>query len=152
MDPSFLQSAPLFQGLTLPQARAIAAVARPVVVERGQFIFREGDDGDAMYFIAEGQVRISQNVSGMGEEALAVLRPGQYFGEMALVEGTPRSADAIAHTSAGLWAIDRVRLEQLLFIDKELAYVLLWAFVRTLSGRLRESNEKLKTFFAASKF
>jgi CRP/FNR family cyclic AMP-dependent transcriptional regulator len=63
-----------------------------------------------------------------------------------------RSADAIAHESASLLRIGRDRLDQLLFTDKELAYSVLWALVRTLSGRLRDTNERMKALFVMSKF
>jgi CRP-like cAMP-binding protein len=88
----------------------------------------------------------------MGEEALAILDAGQYFGEMGVVEESVRSADAYAHETATLWRIDRQRFDQLLFTDKDLAYAVLWTLVRTLSGRLRETNEKMKAFFAMSQF
>src|SRR5207237_727426 len=86
------------------------------------------------------KVRISKMVQGVGEEALAVLEPGSYFGEMALIDDTPRSADATAHLACTLYVIQKADLEQLMFLHKDLAYELLWTFVRTLSARLREAN------------
>ena len=85
----------------------------------------------------------------MGEEALAVLKAGDYFGEMALIDDFPRSADAKAHESCRLFVISKEHLQDLLFVDRDLAYDLLWNFVRTLSGRLRETNDKM-TFLAVS--
>jgi CRP-like cAMP-binding protein len=152
MDLSLLEKVPLFSGLNPVQLRQVAALAQPQKYEASAFIFREGDRGDAMFVVVEGKVRISKQVPGIGEEALAILDPGQYFGEMALIEDSPRSADAIAHVSCTVWAISRQKLEELMFTDKELAYVLLWSFVRTLSERLRETSEKIKAFFAISRF
>jgi len=97
-------------------------------------------------------VRISKHVPGVGEEALAILESGQYFGEMSLIEDGARSADAIAHTSCVLYQLSREKLEEVMFTDKELASVLLWTFVRTLSARLRETNDKIRSFFALSSF
>jgi CRP-like cAMP-binding protein len=68
---------------------------------------------------------------------------------MAMVDDAPRSADALAHTACALAVIRRDDLDQLMFVDKDLAYDLLWTFVRTLSARLREMNEKM-AFFAAT--
>ena len=62
----------------------------------------------------------------------------------------PSSADAIAHTGCVLWTIQKADLENLMFLHKDLAYELLWTFVRTLSARLRETNDKIKAFFALS--
>ena len=75
---------------------------------------------------------------------------GSYFGEMALIDDTPRSADATAQQSCSLYVIQKSDLEQLMFQNKDLAYQLLWTFVRTLSARLRETNDKIKAFFAIS--
>lgn len=153
MDVTLLKKVPLFQGLTNSQLQKIATLAVARSFEGSARIFNEGEVGDAMYVVVEGRVRISKTVAGIGEEALAILEPGQYFGEMALIEeNSPRSADAIAHVPCTVWSIERARLEQLMFTDKDLAYVLLWTFVRTLSGRLRETNDKIKGFFAISKF
>ncbi len=144
---------PLFQGLTNSQLQKIASLAVVQTFEGSARIFNEGDQADAMYVVAEGKVRISRTVPGIGEEALAILEAGQYFGEMALIEDTSaRSADAIAHVPCTLWGIQRAPLEQLMFTDKDLAYVLLWSFVRTMSERLRETNDKHKGFFAMSRF
>ena len=152
MDATLLKKVPLFAGLTQGQLARIASIALARSFEAGAFLFREGDEGQKMFVLLEGKVRISKAVAGMGEEALAILEKGAYFGEMSVVEESPRSADAIAHSSCTVWVITREALDQLMFTDKELAYVVLWTFVRTLSERLRDTNDKLKAFFAMSKF
>jgi CRP-like cAMP-binding protein len=115
-------------------------------------LFKEGEAGDKLYIIAEGAVRISRHISGMGEEALAVLRVGDYFGEMALIDTFPRSADACAHEPCRVLVIGKQKLEDLLFVDRDLAYDLLWNFVRTLSGRLRQTNDKMTFLAVTTKF
>jgi CRP/FNR family transcriptional regulator, cyclic AMP receptor protein len=152
MDASVLKKVALFEGLTQGQLAKVASIAQPKQYEGGAFIFHEGDTGQEMYVIVEGRVRISKNVPGIGEEALAILEKDQYFGEMAVIDDHPRSADAIAHIPCTVWSIERAKLDQLMFTDKELAYVLLWTFVRTLSERLRETGDKIKAFFAISRF
>ena len=133
-------------------AAKVAALATEQVFPAGQPIFREGDAGREMYVVVEGRVRISKQVQGIGEEALTILDPGSYFGEMAVIDDAPRSADALAHVTARLAVIRRDDLDQLLFIDKDLAYTLPWTFVRTLCDRLRETNDKIKAFFAMTRF
>jgi CRP/FNR family transcriptional regulator, cyclic AMP receptor protein len=153
MDLALLKKVALFEGLTNSQLQKLSSLAITRQYGGSEYIFREGAAGDAMYIIVEGKVRISKNVPGIGEEALAILEKGQYFGEMSLVEERgPRSADAIAHIPCTLCVLERDKLDQLMFTDKDLAYVLLWTFVRTLSERLRETNDKIKVFFALSKF
>lgn len=152
MDVEFLRKVPLFEGLTSAQLRKLLAALKRVDFPGSTHIFREGDTGTSMFLITDGKVRISKMVPGIGEEALAILEKGQYFGEMSLIEDGPRSADAIAHTTCQLYELSRDKLEQVMFTDKELASILLWTFVRTLSGRLRETNDKIRAFFALSSF
>ncbi len=152
MDAAVLKKVALFEGLTQGQLAKVAQIGHSRDVPAGAFLFREGEAGQEMFVIEKGKVRISKTVPGIGEEALAILEPGQYFGEMAVIEDSPRSADAIAHVSCTVWVIERAKLDQLMFTDKDLAYVLLWTFVRTLSERLRETNDKIKAFFAISRF
>jgi CRP-like cAMP-binding protein len=148
MDAASLRPCPLFQTLSSEQLGRVAAVAVRRELPGGSSIFTEGAVGDEMYVVLSGRVRISKRLPGVGEEALAILESGSYFGEMAMIDDSPRSADALAHTSCALAVLTREQLEQLMFVDKDLAYVLLWTFVRTLSVRLREMNEKIQGFFA----
>jgi CRP-like cAMP-binding protein len=144
-----LERIPMFRELATDALDLIAAIAREESYRTGTMVFREGDVGDRLYVILEGRVRISRQVSGMGEEALAILGAGDAFGEMALVDDFPRSADAVVHESCRLLVLDREAVEELMFLHKDLAYEILWSFVRTLATRLRETNDKM-TFLAVS--
>lgn len=150
MDTSQLKKIPLFSNLTTDHLDKVAAIGKERAFKASEVVFREGEVGSEFFVIITGKVRISKMVPGVGEEALAILEPGSYFGEMALIDDTPRSADAIAHTSCNLWVMQKQDLEELMFLHKDLAYELLWTFVRTLSVRLRETNDKIKAFFALS--
>lgn len=152
MDVSLLKKVKLFEGLNSAQLAKVAAIGEERKVGAGETLFKEGEQGTEMYIIESGRVRISKNVPGIGEEALAILEPGAYFGEMALIDDSPRSADAIIHAPVLLQVISKEGLDELMFIDKEIAYILLWTFVRTLSERLRETDDKIKAFFALSSF
>ncbi len=146
MEPTILKGIYLFEDLTEEE---LAKVSRILVKEsypEGTFLFREGDKGDKFYVIIKGAVRISQAISGTGEEALTILGKGDYFGEMALIDESPRSADVIIHENSELLVISKKDFDDLLFFNKEIAYKMLWAFVRTLSRRLRETNDKIKAF------
>ena len=150
MDAPQLKKIPLFANLTTDHLQKVGAIAAQKQLKANERVFQEGEVGTEMYIIGQGKVRISKMVPGVGEEALAILEPGSYFGEMALIDDTPRSADATAHQSCTLYVILKSDLEQLMFLHKDLAYELLWTFVRTLSARLRETNDKIKAFFALS--
>lgn len=138
----------LFKGLTGDQISQLMKVTKSETFKAGEVIFREGEKGDRLYIVVSGSVRISKQIPGSGEEALAVLKPGDFFGEMSLIDDVERSADAIANETSTLLSIDRNSFESVLFLNKELAYTILWNFVRTLSKRLRETNEKLRALLA----
>lgn len=141
-----------FASLPKSHLRRLAEIGVEEEHHGTEAIFHEGDKGDKFYLIIEGAVRISRNVAGMGEEALAVLRAGDYFGEMALIDDFPRSASALVHEACKLFVIRKEALEDLLFVDRDLAYELLWSFVRTLSGRLRDTNDKMTFLSVTNKF
>lgn len=142
----------LFNGLPKAHLERVINIGRENSYGKNEEIFQEGDKGDTFYILLEGAIRISRLVPGMGEEALAVLRPGAYFGEMSLIDDDPRSATAIVHERCKLFEISRRELEDLLFVDRDLAYDLLWNFVRTLSRRLRATNDKMTFLATTNKF
>jgi CRP/FNR family cyclic AMP-dependent transcriptional regulator len=142
----------LFSGLPLSHLRRVIDIGLEEQYGKNDTIFSEGDSGDKFYLILDGAVRISRFVPGMGEEALAVLRKGAYFGEMSLIDEATRSAAAICHERCRLFMVRRGDLEDLLFVDRDLAYELLWNFVRTLSRRLRATNDKMTFLATTNKF
>ncbi len=150
MDIKFLKNIYLFKELTNKELEKVLKIAKIEKHPANQTIFKEGDKGDKLYIIIEGKVRITKKIEGIGEEALAILGKGSFFGEMSLIDDFPRSADAIANEPVELLTISREDFDNLLFLDKDLAYTILWAFLRTLSARLRETNDKIKAFFAMS--
>ncbi len=117
----------------------------------GELIFKEGSQGDEFYIILEGAVRISTDVPGVGEEALAVLKPGEFFGEMALIDNTVRSATAVSNEETVLFAIKRENFNKLVEETNPFAYKILWSLVKKLSSRLRETDERLKAILALIK-
>lgn len=111
-------------------------------------IFRDGDPGDEMFIVLEGRVMISKFIPGAGEEALAFLERGDYFGEMGLIEQKPRSADAKADAKgAVVLAIPRHVLEGILDIEKVSSLRLLTLLCSLIARRLRELDEKIVGWF-----
>lgn len=147
-----LKGIQLFSGLKLPALELVARIASEETHKKNSKIFRHGDPGEKLYLILEGKVRISREVPGMGEEALAVLGPGQIFGEMALLDESPRSADANVHENCRVLAVPRDGFDDLLYLNKDLAYEVLWSIVRMLLKRLRETNDKLTFLSTSNKF
>lgn len=147
-----LAKAEIFSGLTEEGLRLLSDITEEESFATGQTIFEHGTPGDKLYLILQGRVRISRSVSGMGEEALAVLEPGDILGEMALLDEAPRSADAIAHEACVLLSITKERFEDLLYLHKDLAYEVLWNVIRTLIRRLRATNDKLTFLSITDRF
>jgi CRP-like cAMP-binding protein len=113
-----------------------------------QVIFREGEMGNELYVVLEGRVMISKYIPGAGEEALAFLERGGYFGEMALIDHEPRSADAKAHEDgAVVLAIPREVVEGILDIHKISSIRLLTILCHLVASRLRELDEKVIGWF-----
>jgi len=145
-----LKKIPLFENLTEYELEEIDKICIRETHAKDTIMFFEGDPGNRCYVIIKGEVRISKFIPNIGEEALAVLKVGDYFGEMALIDNFPRSAHAIANSNIELLAINKTDLDKVLIADRELGYKLLWTFTRTLSKRLRETNEKMAGFLAMS--
>ncbi|HKG93232.1 MAG TPA: cyclic nucleotide-binding domain-containing protein [Gemmatimonadaceae bacterium] len=147
-----LRGVPIFKGLEDGELARVSEVCREQTFAPGEYIFREGEPGNRLYLITGGEVRISRVVPGSGEEALAVLKPGALFGEMAVFDRSERSTDAIANHETRCLTISRPDFELLLDFNRDIAYKVLWAVVRLLSTRLRSTNDSLRSFLAMSMF
>ena len=152
MDISLIKQAAIFSDLDDDELARIAEICTEQNFKFGQTVFNEGDPGNRLFIIAEGEVRISRDVPGSGEEALAILHKGACFGEMSVFDRSERSTDAIANINCVLLTISRPDFEMLLDFHRDIAYKILWAVVRLLSGRLRVTNDNLRSILAMSMF
>jgi CRP/FNR family cyclic AMP-dependent transcriptional regulator len=152
VDLTLIRQAAIFADLTDDELAHVAEICKAQQFKFGQTIFREGEPGNRLYIIAEGEVRISRDVPGSGEEALTVLKKGACFGEMSVFDRSERSTDAIANVDCTLLTITRSDFEILLDFNRDIAYKILWAVVRLLSSRLRATNDNLRSFLAMSMF
>jgi len=141
-----------FSQLGRERLDSVAQIAHVEKHSVGTKLFSEGDPGDKFYIVVEGKVRVGKEIVGMGEEALDIIEAGQYFGELALIDEGPRSADAIVHNSCLLITITQGDFEELLMLNQQLAYEILWEFCRVLASRLRKMNDKLTFLAVSSKF
>jgi len=149
---SLLKNVAIFKDLDDNEIAEIAEVCREEKFVSGEYIFREGEHGNRLYLIVDGEVRISRDVPGSGEEALAILKPGAMFGEMAVFDRSERSTHAISNGGTTALTITRPDFEMLLDFNREMAYKILWSVTRVLSGRLRNTNDSLRSFLAMSMF
>lgn len=151
IDARFLTQSPLFKNLDEVERAQILIIGRVRPVETGEVIFREGDAGDGLYIVLKGSVRISKR-SATGEEALAVLEPPAYFGEMALIDLAARAADAIANEPCELFFIPLQDLQSLIETQHKIALKILYALCEVLAQRLRETNDRYMSIFTIAQW
>jgi len=139
-----LEAIPEHQLETLSEFLALVEFAEDSV------IFAEGSSGDSIYFVTGGRVRISKRVSAGELKDLALLGPGDCFGEMALIEDVSRSAQAAAMGSTKLLRLHRDDMNRWLKAHPELAVDFFAHLVQTLSGRLRRTSSELTLIYDLS--
>lgn len=132
-----------FGGLDQKLLSAMAALARRRQVRPGEIIFQKGDAGDALFAVRKGLVRILTGTSEGRRLTLNLHGPGDVFGEIALLDGRPRTADAVASEQVELLFVPRAEFQRLLHDSPETAVGvigLLCARLRWMSERMEETN------------
>ena len=135
-----LRSVPLFSSLDDEEAQGLHALLKPREVERGTLIFRQGDAGDAMYLIERGRVSIYIVDEDGAEVTLAELARGDFFGEMAIIEGKPRAANARVVEDARLATLARADFHAYVRRHADVAL----AMVGAIAERLRRTDDLLR--------
>lgn len=151
INTAFLTDSPLFRNLDETERAQILIIGQVRTFGPDQVVFREGDAGDGLYIVVKGAVRISKR-SATGEEALAVLEPHAFFGEMALIDFSPRAADAIANEPTDLFFIPLRDLRALIETHHQIALKVLYALCEALAQRLRETNERYMSVFTIAQW
>lgn len=135
-----LLGSPLFQAMRAEELTEILLLATERRFRRGQTIFQKGDNGSSMMAVLRGRVRISV-VSEEGKEmTLNVIRTGEVFGEIALLDGQPRSADATAMEETALLVVERKQFLPFLTRNQDVALRLL----AVMCERLRQTSMALE--------
>ena len=109
--------------------------------KKGEFVFKEHDVGDELYFIHSGRIKIAKLV-GDTEAVLSILNEGDFFGEMSLITGSKRIASAIAQTNCKLHTMDRKTFEHNLSNNKNFMKKIL----ESLAFRLEETDKNIKHY------
>ena len=137
MDHEVLKKAPLFAGLEDEAASALAAAMGTIKLNRGEVLFHEGDKEDRLYVVVSGKIKLGRSGSAGRENLLAILGPGQMFGELSLFDPRPRTSSAVAVTDAHLAGLGHDYLRHWLTGRPDVAMHLL----RALAQRLRRTND-----------
>jgi uncharacterized membrane protein len=140
MNVETLRQVPLFESLDTEAANELCELLESLDSKAGAVLFRTGDVGDAMYIIEEGKVRICVRAKDGHEVTLTELESGDFFGEMVLLDGKPRSADARVEEDARLAVLSREHFLSFVRSNPNVALEMLTA----LANRLRHTDELLR--------
>src|SRR3954471_13444982 len=140
MTPDAIRNVPLFGSLDDRAAQKLCDMLETVDCHSEQKLFRAGDAGNAMYLIENGEIKISVNGADGQEITVAELGPGDFFGEMAMLDGQARSANATAVESARLASLSRKHFMSFMAANSDVALEMLSA----LTQRLRQTDELLQ--------
>src|SRR5947209_9417529 len=136
----YLKQVPLFADLEDEEIRELMTLARRRIFRAGEVIFHRDDPGQVLYLIKEGKVKICL-ISPDGQEmTLTVLGKGEYFGEFALLDGLPRSTDAIAMERVECYTLQRTDFHNAIMKNPKIAIQAL----EVLSKRLRNTNQMVE--------
>lgn len=130
----FLRGVPLFRDLSGEDLMQVAEIAGRQELEGGTVIFKKGEPGDVLYIVARGRVEVKD-----GDHVIATLEKNEFFGELAILDGEARSADAVCAEKTELLSLFRADLDELVERRPEIAREI----IRVLTRRIRESNLRL---------
>ncbi len=139
MDSNFLANVELFKGLTDDDRAALADMMAETSLKRGESLFQEGDNGDRLYLIGEGKVKLSHTADDGRENLIAVLGPGEIIGELSLFDLEPRSSTVTAIAPTKLYILSHEDMRAYIEAHPQLAISML----RQLSLRLRNTNQQM---------
>jgi len=129
----------LFAQLSLDQLDAIHQATQEAEYLPGEVIIREGDRGDKLYVLLEGEVAIIKNHGTPSEHRLATMTSSDFIGEMAILDDAPRSATAVAVAPSKLLTLDGMSLKELIRQMPEIAF----AIFPVLTHRVRDAERRL---------
>jgi CRP-like cAMP-binding protein len=135
-----LESMPLFRDLDPQDVDSLVAGVRTRRYRRGEVIFHQGDPGDALHIVLSGRVKISSPSDTGVEAILTTLRPGEWFGALALLDGAPRSASATAVGATETLILPRDRFRQLVEVPsiRDRVFAALAQELRRLTSHVEE--------------
>jgi hypothetical protein len=140
--PGSLRRIKILAGLSDAQLGQLVHFMEPQAVAQWLVVVKQGEPGDAMYLILEGELR-ARLLSAGKETILATFGPGDFFGDMSLFDHGPRSADVVANVDSTLLKLTAASFDRLVREAPDLAAPFLQATVRTLSARIRADNKRL---------
>jgi CRP/FNR family cyclic AMP-dependent transcriptional regulator len=139
VSTTVLKSVPMFASFTPEELRALATMVMRRSVPRGSAVMHEGDPVDSLYIVISGRLKVMMGEADGKETILSILGPGEFFGEMGLIDDNPRSASVRAIEPCELLAVSKGAFRKCLVENSALAM----AVMRVLVRRLREADRKI---------
>jgi len=139
VSTTVLKSVPLFASLPDEQLRLLAAVVTRRSAPRGSVIMAAGDPNDSLYIVISGRLKVMMGDSDGKEVILSLIGPGEFFGEMGLIDDSPRSASVVAIEPCELLQVAKRDFKRCLQENFEMAMTVMRGLVR----RLREADRKI---------
>lgn len=143
LKPGTLRRVKILAGFSDAQLQHFAQFTELQRIPQWTVVLKQGEQGDTMYLILEGELRVRLVVGGK-ETILATLGPGEFFGDMALFDHGPRSADGVANVDSAVLKIAAADFARLTEEAPDLASPFLLAASKTLAARIRADNKRLR--------
>ena len=140
-NKAFLKRVPLFSGLTDSQIERLAAGSVRRSFPKGRTIVAEGEPSQSLYVLLSGRAKVQRSDTEGKEVILAVLGPGECFGEMSLIDDAPRSASVITIESCDFMSINKESFKSMLVSSPEISMRIMKGLVK----RLRDADKKIET-------
>jgi CRP-like cAMP-binding protein len=147
VKPGSLRRVKILAGMSDPQLDRFVEFMELQRVRQWEEIVKQGSPGDAMYLVLEGEVRVRLMITGK-ESILVTLAAGEFFGEVALFDHGPRSADVVANQDGLLLKISASAFQGLVTEAPDLASPFLFAIGNTLTARIRADNKRYRETIA----
>ncbi|HAD04846.1 MAG: hypothetical protein A2091_11855 [Desulfuromonadales bacterium GWD2_61_12] len=144
MDNSVLALSPLFSGFTPDEISVFASLITEKTISAGMTVFLEGMPGESLFIIEKGTVRISKMLAEGDEKTLVVLGTDDFFGEMAILDGSPRSATARVIEDAKLLLLKKSDYESICDENPRVGLKFVKNIIKVFTTRIRESNQELR--------
>lgn len=144
LEPEVLKQQPLFASLTHSELESLGSLLFEKTYTEGSTLFVEGMSGEILYLVRRGSVDILKKTPNGEEKTLARLKPGEFLGEMSLVENQPRSATAKVAEESALLVMTKKSFQSMLEKYPAMSVKILLEFLKTANQRLRLANETLK--------
>jgi len=141
IDINFMSSVPLFDTLTRRQKTKLYSIIHVRHYQQGELVFRQGDPGVGLYIVRDGQIDVFTEGSDMTRNKIASLSKGDFFGDISLLNESPRSATAVAAKNSRLFGLFKPDLLSIMDSDPKLGLRFIYRIAQIIAERLRLINE-----------